>query len=198
MDGKISHEQPSGAPASDELNFSGSPTVDLFIRSLRAGDIDTCLQMMGRPEVRVIDQAAMERYQAQLLQHAENSRAYEAALQEVKAERDALLEGVFHIYQTFSFVFRSIDQVKEQEEPTAKVKFLSKALQTLGLKNVSPAAVMVLQSLIDHLRHNMGQLTKNVEQLGERLNPSLAILVRHGIIQLPAKTIESANASETA
>lgn len=193
MDGKTSHERSSESPSFDDLNFSHSPTVEQFLQFLRAGRTDDCLQMIAGAELRLLDRETVDRYQGQFLQQSENERAYQTALELVKTERDTLLSGLYHFYQTFRFIHAGFEQAqkKEKAEVTATSRLLAKTLQLMGLKNVSPEVVGIITSIIHHLRQHMETVTKGVEGLPERLVPALEILAKHDIIELPAQSVES-------
>lgn len=178
--------------------------VDEFLECLQAGKTEQCLEILNSGRVEVMAVARWEATQKQLREQKKEIgelkkelRKYRSALQEVKKERDTLLSGVYHIYQTFSFVFRSIEENQQSAETKTQAGFLAKALGMLGLKKVSPAAIGVIQSVVNHLRKNMDSLTQNVEQLGERLQPSLAILIKYEIISPVKPSIESPEKAPT-
>lgn len=178
--------------------------VDEFLECLQAGEAEQCLEILNSGRVEVIAVGHLEATQKQLREQTEEIvelkqelQKYRSALQEVKQERDTLLSGVYHIYQTFSFVFRSIEENQQSAETNKQAGFLAKALGMLGLKTVSPAAIGVIQSVVNHLRKNMDSLTQNVEQLGERLQPSLAILIKYEIISPAKPSIESPEKAPT-
>lgn len=196
MDSEKSHECPEEAPAFDELNFSQSPAIDDFLKALRSADAERCLEMISSLQIRVVDNKAYEWQQEQMTQYSVvsgNLEKYQSALETVRAERDALLEGVFHLYHTFHFIYASIESSRNGSKPGTLASLLGKFLKAAGLKNISPEAIMVTEQIIVHMKNNMDTLTANMERLGSKLNPSLEILIRHNIIKAPKTELDSPN-----
>ena len=172
----------------DSLNHYSSDLVETILVFLRKSEAENVLTELEKGEVLLVDHAIIERYREHLTAFQTNEKELRALIDEIKSERDVLLGSVNHLYQTFSFIFKAIEEAKQQEKPklSGTAKGIKLICRTAGIGKIDDSVIYILEKIFVSAKANMEAITHNFQDAGPKLGPSLEILIKHKIVDQKA------------
>lgn len=172
----------------DSLNHYSSDLVETILVLLRKSQAENALTELDKGEVLLVDHSILERYREHLTAFQTNEKELRALIDEIKSERDILLGSVNHLYQTFSFIFKAIEEAKQQEKPklSGTAKGIKLICRTAGIGKIDDSVIYILEKIFVSAKANMEAITNNFQDAGPKLGPSLEILIKHKIVDQKA------------
>jgi hypothetical protein len=163
-------------------NHTQSEEVEIFLQSFDKGERGTALRLLDEEKVYIVDAAYIQGMRDRIQHHIKTNASMEEAIQEIRSERDILLNGLFAIYNTLGFIIEAVKEGMTTKKPLRGASVIKNTLKLFGFKEVSREIGNVVVTIIIAIRKNFRKMQDNFPTIGDQILPGLKVLEKHQII----------------
>lgn len=170
----MSTDAKSQSWTNQKFNPTNSPAVKMFLEAMEEGREGDAMELLNDGEVLILSKEYIAGYR-------DSNMRLTKALEEVRTDRDTLLESLYGIWQNMGFILKAIKD--DSEVSSGKVKLTGVFLRNVvGFKELSNETVAVIYSVINAAKDNLPKSMHYFSAHSPQFIDSLRILIKYEII----------------